>query len=63
MNIFRSEDDARDWSRFDPAMGQVMPVEAIVAMSAHPLFADRRQSDYYPRQEALFKDLMASMEQ
>lgn len=39
-----------------------MPVEVIVAMSAHPLFADRRKTDYYPRQEALFKDLMASMQ-
>jgi hypothetical protein len=63
MNIFRSDADAREWSRFDPALGQVLPVEAIVAMSAHPLFSDRSRTDYYPRQEALFKDLMASMRQ
>ena len=62
MNIFRSEEHAQGLEPLRPGPRAVLPVEAIVAMSAHPLFADRRRSDYYPRQEALFRDLMASMQ-
>jgi hypothetical protein len=63
MHIFRSDEDGRDWSRFDPEAGQLLPVAAIVAMSAHPFISERPRTDYYPRQEALFRDLMASMQQ
>jgi hypothetical protein len=63
MHIFRSDEDGRDWSRFDSEVGQLLPVAAIVAMSAHPFISERPRTDYYPRQEALFKDLMASMQQ
>jgi hypothetical protein len=63
MHIFRSDEDGRAWSRFDPEAGQLLPVGAIVALGGHPFVSDRRRTDYYPRQEALFNDLMVSMQQ
>lgn len=60
MNIFRSEDDAKAWYRFNGNQAAVVPVAGVVEMFGHPLFADRLQQDYYPRQEALFKAFMAA---
>ena len=59
MNIFRSEDDARSWYRFDANQAAVIPVAGVVQMFAHPLFAERGREDYYPRQEALFQEFTA----
>lgn len=61
MNIFRSEDDARSWYKFDANQGAVIPVAGIVEMFSHPLFADRLQEDYYLRQEKLFAEFMAGL--
>ena len=59
MNLFRSEEDARSWSRFDESEGEVMAITDVLGMSAHPFYTERLQDDFYPRQAALFDDLQA----
>lgn len=61
MNIFRSEDDARSWYRFDANQAAVIPVAGVVQMFSHPLFSERSREDYYPRQETLFREFMAGL--
>ena len=62
MNLFRSEDDAKAWNRFDESQGQILAITDIVEMSAHPFYAERLQDDFYPRQQALFDDLQTPAE-
>ena len=61
MNLFRSEEDAKAWSRLDESQAQVMAIADYAAMSAHPFYTERLQDDFYPRQQALLDDLLAGM--
>ncbi len=57
MHLFRSEEDARTWGRFDESQAQVLAVADVVGLSDHPFYTERLQDDFYPRQMALFEDL------
>ena len=47
MNIFRSEDHARDWSYFEPASKDaIMPVADWAQVFGGPLFRRRLEADY-----------------
>lgn len=47
MNLFRSEEHARNWSEFDPAMEATLrPVEFWAELFATPIFRQRGRSDY-----------------
>ncbi len=48
MNLFRSEEHARNWSGFDPDMADRMlkPVAAWADIFANPIFRNRRRPDY-----------------
>jgi len=47
MNLFRSEEHARNWNGFDPAMvASLMPVAEWADIFSNPFFRERGRSDY-----------------
>ena len=47
MNLFRSEEHARNWADFDPAQTQTLqPVAQWAARFSAPLFRERTRPDY-----------------
>ena len=48
MNLFRSEEHARNWSGFNPDMEARMlkPVAAWAEIFSNPVFRERDRSDY-----------------
>ncbi|MCP3989344.1 MAG: hypothetical protein GY724_09735 [Actinomycetia bacterium] len=47
MNLFRSEEHARNWSNFNPAMGRMLkPVSEWADIFANPFFRNRIRPDY-----------------
>ena len=67
MNLFRSEEHARAWSDFDPAMeSMIKSVAEWAEIFSNPFFRERGRSDYisWTRSEAgqaAFADLRASL--
>jgi len=55
MNLFRSEEHARNWGRFDTAMASsIMPVAEWADIFSNPFFRERGRADYisWTRSEA-----------
>ncbi len=47
MNLFRSEEHARNWDGFDPAMEDALrPLAAWAELFSNPFFTQRIRSDY-----------------
>ena len=47
MNLFRSEEHARSWTGFDPAMeSSLMPVAQWAELFSNPFFRERGRADY-----------------
>ncbi len=47
MNLFRSEEHARTWDGFDPAMASsLMPAAEWADIFSNPFFRERSRSDY-----------------
>ena len=47
MNLFRSEEHARNWEGFDPAMASSLrPVSEWADIFSNPFFRERGRSDY-----------------
>ena len=47
MNLFRSEEHARNWTGFDPTMeASLKPVAEWADIFANPFFRERGRSDY-----------------
>ena len=47
MNLFRSEEHARNWSEYDPAMEATLkPVEFWADLFSTPIFRERGRLDY-----------------
>ncbi|MEM7095515.1 MAG: hypothetical protein AAF567_21110 [Actinomycetota bacterium] len=67
MNLFRSEESARQWVDFDPSMEPMLkPVEEWAAIFANPFFRQRGRADYlsWTRSEegqAAYAELRASL--
>jgi hypothetical protein len=50
MNLFRSEEHIRNWSRFDPAAEQgIVPLADLVRLFSGNLFTKRLEPDYVSR--------------
>jgi hypothetical protein len=50
MNIFRSEEHARNWPRFDQASVEgIVPLETLVQLFSGNLFKKRLEPDYFAR--------------
>ena len=67
MNLFRSEEHARNWDGFEDSMAQtLLPVEGWAEIFTNRFFRERGRADYisWTRSEegqAAFVDLRASM--
>ncbi len=68
MNLFRSEEHARNWSGFEPSMEARMlkPVADWAAIFSNPFFRERGRPDYisWTRSDegaAAFGDLRAAL--
>jgi hypothetical protein len=68
MNLFRSEEHARNWSDFDPAMADRMlrPVDWWADVFANPFFRERHRPDYITwtqgdEGQAAFAELRANL--
>lgn len=47
MNLFRSEEHARNWSEYDPSMEPTLrPVEFWADLFSTPIFRERSRPDY-----------------
>ena len=47
MNLFRSEEHARNWSEYDPAMDATLqPVAFWADLFSTPIFRQRGRADY-----------------
>jgi len=47
MNLFRSEEHARNWSGYDPAMGYMLkPLAEWADIFSNPFFRERGRPDY-----------------
>ena len=47
MNLFRSEEHARNWSEFDASMeATLQPVQFWADLFATPIFRERGRADY-----------------
>ncbi len=50
MNLFRSEEHIRNWSRFDPTAEQgIVPLANIVKLFSGNMFKKRLEPDYVAR--------------
>lgn len=60
MNLFRSEEHIRNWSRFDPAAEQgIVPLANLVKLFSMDMFTKRLEPDYVARVEEYAKDFIA----
>jgi hypothetical protein len=47
MNLFRSEEHIRNWTRFDPATKEgILPLEDMVSLFSGNMFRRRLEPDY-----------------
>ncbi len=50
MNLFRSEEHAKNWSRYEPQSEEgILPVAAWAKIFSGPLFRNRLTEDYLSR--------------
>lgn len=63
MNLFRSEEHARNWSKFDPATEDgITPLDDLLSFFHGPIFERRLDPDYvthFPEYMAEFQKLVA----
>jgi hypothetical protein len=60
MNLFRSEEHIRNWTRYDPATEEgIFPLESIVSLFSGDLFKHRLDPDYVSRSQDYFGGLLS----
>ena len=59
MNLFRSEEHIRSWSRFDKEAEQgIVPLESLVMLFSLGMFKKRLEPDYATRSRAYAKEFL-----
>jgi hypothetical protein len=62
MNLFRSEEHIRNWSRFDPAAEQgIIPLASVVKLFSMDMFRKRLEPDYIARVGQYVKEFLAAV--
>jgi hypothetical protein len=62
MNLFRSEEHIRNWSRFDPAAEQsIVPLANIVKLFSLDMFRKRLEPDYVARVGQYAKEFLGAV--
>lgn len=60
MNLFRSEEHIRGWSRFDAAAEQgIVPLADLARLFSLDMFRKRLEPDYATRSRAYAKEFLA----
>jgi hypothetical protein len=62
MNLFRSEEHIRNWSRFDPAAEQgIVPLADLVRLFSLDMFKKRLEPDYATRSRAYAGEFLSAV--
>ena len=62
MNLFRSEEHIRNWSRYDPAAEQgILPLENIVTVFSGKFMQKRLDSNYASHALGYFSEVISMM--
>jgi hypothetical protein len=62
MNLFRSEEHIRNWSRFDPAAEQgIVPLADLVRLFSLDMFKKRLEPDYATRSSAYAGEFLSAV--
>jgi hypothetical protein len=62
MNLFRSEEHARNWARFDPATVEgIIPLVDLVKLFSGPYFRKRMDLDWVSRSREYAREMVATM--
>jgi len=62
MNLFRSEEHIRGWSRFDPAAEQgIVPVPDLVKLFSLNMFTKRLEPDYATRSQEYAGEFLSAV--
>ncbi len=63
MNLFRSEEHIRSWSRFDPAAEQgIVPLADLVALFSLDMFRKRLEPGYVTRSRQYAGEFLEAVE-
>jgi hypothetical protein len=62
MNLFRSEEHVRGWSKFDPeSTDGIMPLRDYAKLFGIPLFRERLEPDYVLRLPQLMVEFLTTL--
>ena len=62
MNLFRSEEHIRNWSRFDPMADQgIVPLANIVTLFSLNMFRKRLEPDYVSRSGQYVEEFLSAV--
>ncbi len=62
MNLFRSEEHIRNWSRFDPDAAQgIVPLADVVRLFSLDMFKKRLEPDYATRSHEYAREFLAAV--
>lgn len=62
MNLFRSEEHARNWARFDPATEEgIISLPNLVKLFSGPYFRKRMDSDWVSHSREYAREMIATM--
>lgn len=62
MNLFRSEDHVRNWSRFDSATEQgIVPLPSLVELFSGDFFRRRLEPGYASRSRTYWDQVLAAL--
>jgi hypothetical protein len=62
MNLFRSEEHIRSWSRFDPAAEQgIVPLANLVMLFSLDMFKKRLEPDYIARSNQYVGEFLSAI--
>jgi hypothetical protein len=62
MNLFRSEEHAKEWSRYDPMSEEsIMPVTDWAYVMGAEVFRKRLEPDYFDRMDENWEDFFARL--
>lgn len=64
MNLFRSEEHIRTWTRFDPSAEEgILPLKDLVEMFSKTLFTKRMDPDYVSRSREYVAEWLSELSQ
>jgi hypothetical protein len=62
MNLFRSEEHIRNWTRFDPAAAEgIIKLQDVVTLFSGDLFQKRFSLDYVSRNQDYLRGFVAAL--